>query len=144
MKRFCSSIHDQSNSTQAHIITTTTKKKNKQYEQAGAEIVDTAQVWQSALVTKVRPPTPEEAALLGGRTLISTVQPAQRADLVEAFGKNGATVFGAGVWCGLEIFRGRLDGIPYRPLINHLPSAQQRPPNRPRPAAPHAEPRAGL
>lgn len=71
-----------------------------QYRQAGAEVVDTAAgVWQSTLVTKVRPPSLEEAKMLGGRALISTVQPAQRPDLVEAFQRNRATVFGACVAC---------------------------------------------
>ena len=79
----------------SHRERTPTRPSQTQYQKAGAEVVDTAHVWQSSLVTKVRPPTAEEAQRLDGRALISMVQPAQRADLLEAFQRSGATVFGA-------------------------------------------------
>jgi len=44
-------------------------------------------------VTKVIEPTPEEAALVEDRTLISYIWPAQNKDLVDQLGKQGATVF---------------------------------------------------
>lgn len=47
------------------------------YAAAGAKVVDAAGAWGADLVTHVRPPSPEEAALLQGRTLCSMIWPAQ-------------------------------------------------------------------
>ncbi len=65
------------------------------YEAAGVTIVpDAATLWQEAeIVTKVRPPSEAEAAMLrDGQTLISMFYPGQNADLLEAANKQGATV----------------------------------------------------
>ena len=66
-----------------------------EYQQAGAVIVDEARdLWaQAQLVCKVRPPTPEEAALLTtGKTLISFFWPAQNPELLKQIAAQGATV----------------------------------------------------
>ncbi len=64
------------------------------YVKAGATVVDTAGVWKSNVVTKVRPPSEKEAMLLQDRALISMVQPAQNPGLVKLFQDNKATVLG--------------------------------------------------
>ena len=61
------------------------------YTAAGATIIDDA--WAADIVTKVNPPTLDEAAKLGDRTLLSMVQPAQNGDLVAQLEKQRATVF---------------------------------------------------
>ncbi len=67
---------------------------NAEYEAAGAKVVDAADVWkQSDIVMKLRPPTTEEAAALGDKTLISFVYPAQNTDLVKQLEDQKATVF---------------------------------------------------
>ena len=68
---------------------------DEMYVKAGATVVKSpAEVWASDVVTKVRPPTEAEAGMLGDRMLISMVQPNQNPHLVEAFKRQGATVFG--------------------------------------------------
>ena len=47
------------------------------YEAAGAQIVPADEAWRCAVVTHIRPPTPEEAAKVGDRTLCSMIWPAQ-------------------------------------------------------------------
>ena len=61
------------------------------YAAAGATIIDDA--WAADIVTKVNPPTLDEAAKLGDRTLLSMVQPAQNGDLVAQLEAQKATVF---------------------------------------------------
>ncbi|CAM9474252.1 unnamed protein product [Pylaiella littoralis] len=68
------------------------KCSDKGYEAAGAKIVSKDQVWKSDLVMKVNPPTPEEAALLESRAIMSLFWPAQNKELLEQMAKQGATV----------------------------------------------------
>jgi len=63
------------------------------YEAAGATIVDAKAAWSADFVTKVRIPTPEEAAKVENRTLLSFVQPAQNPELMAQLQGQGATVF---------------------------------------------------
>jgi NAD(P) transhydrogenase len=63
------------------------------YKEAGASITDAAGAWGSDIVTHIRPPSPEEAALVGDRTLLSMVWPAQNKDLVGQLSAQGATTF---------------------------------------------------
>ena len=63
------------------------------YVAAGATIVDRKAAYGAALVTKVTVPTPEEAAMVGDRMLLSFVYPAQNPELLEQFQKQNATVF---------------------------------------------------
>lgn len=54
------------------------------YEQAGATVADTAEVWQSDLILKVNAPQDEEIALMReGSTLVSFIWPAQNPELME-------------------------------------------------------------
>ncbi|CAN7205876.1 Re/Si-specific NAD(P)(+) transhydrogenase subunit alpha [Pseudorhodoferax sp. LjRoot39] len=65
------------------------------YRAAGAEIVpDAATLWSTAdIVFKVRPPTPEEVALMReGGTLIDFIWPAQNPDLMQQLAARRATV----------------------------------------------------
>ncbi|CAN0035672.1 unnamed protein product [Ectocarpus fasciculatus] len=68
------------------------KCSDKGYEAAGANIVGKDKVWKSDLVMKVNPPTPEEAALLESRAIMSLFWPAQNKELLEQMAKQGATV----------------------------------------------------
>ncbi|CBN75197.1 Nicotinamide nucleotide transhydrogenase [Ectocarpus siliculosus] len=62
------------------------------YEEAGATVVKGSEAWKADIVVKVEPPTPEEAALVEARTLISLLFPAQSGDLVKQLEGQGATV----------------------------------------------------
>eukprot|EP00752_Nemacystus_decipiens_P007624 g6814.t1 len=62
------------------------------YEEAGATVVKGSEAWKSDIVVKVDPPTPEEAALVEERTLISLLFPAQNGDLVKQLEGQKATV----------------------------------------------------
>jgi len=67
---------------------------DSEYEAAGAKIVPADEVWsQSDIVMKVRPPTPDEAAMLQDRTLISFLYPSINKDLVKQLEDQKATVF---------------------------------------------------
>lgn len=66
---------------------------NALYEAVGASIVDHETVWKSDIVTKIHPPTLEEAALLENRMLISMIQPQLNEELMEQLQKQGATAF---------------------------------------------------
>ncbi len=50
----------------------------------GAEVVDTAEVWQSSIILKVNAPEEHEIALLNpGTTLVSFIWPAQNPELMQ-------------------------------------------------------------
>lgn len=54
------------------------------FAQAGAEVVDTAEVWQSSIILKVNAPEEHEIALLNpGTTLVSFIWPAQNPELMQ-------------------------------------------------------------
>lgn len=60
--------------------------------QAGAEIVDGANVWHSDIILKVNAPEENEIALLNpGTTLVSFVWPAQNPELMEKLAARGVT-----------------------------------------------------
>ncbi|KZR38975.1 hypothetical protein A3467_16705 [Enterobacter roggenkampii] len=61
--------------------------------QAGAEVVDGADVWQSPVILKVNAPEESEIALLNpGSTLVSFIWPAQNPELMEKLAARGVTV----------------------------------------------------
>ena len=61
--------------------------------QAGAEVVDGADVWQSPVILKVNAPEESEIALLNpGTTLVSFIWPAQNPELMEKLAARGVTV----------------------------------------------------
>ena len=61
--------------------------------QAGAEIVDGAEIWQSPVILKVNAPEESEIALLNpGTTLVSFIWPAQNPELIEKLAARGVTV----------------------------------------------------
>jgi NAD(P) transhydrogenase len=66
---------------------------DKMYSDVGAAIVNTDEAWGCDIVTHIRPPTPEEAAKVGNRTLCSMIWPAQNPDLVSQLSSQGATSF---------------------------------------------------
>lgn len=68
---------------------------NAEYEASGAKIaVNAEDVWkESDIVLKLRPPSPEEAASLEDRTIISFLYPAQNKDLVQQLQEQKATAF---------------------------------------------------
>ncbi|WP_347976168.1 Re/Si-specific NAD(P)(+) transhydrogenase subunit alpha [Microbacterium sp. ProA8] len=62
------------------------------FAQAGATVVDGATAWASPIVLKVVAPTPDEIERLAdGATIIATLSPALRPDLVEALATRGIT-----------------------------------------------------
>lgn len=63
------------------------------YAAAGARIVDEGEAWKAQLVTKVTPPTLDEASRIEGRSLLSMIQPLVNTDLVDKLATQGATVF---------------------------------------------------
>ena len=68
---------------------------DRAYLDAGAAIGDTAAVWASPIIAKIRPPVPEEVSRLSaGQTLISYLYPAQNADLVDALKARGLSAIG--------------------------------------------------
>mmetsp|Transcript_21046 Transcript_21046/g.26576 ORF Transcript_21046/g.26576 Transcript_21046/m.26576 type:complete len:1056 (+) Transcript_21046:151-3318(+) len=68
--------------------------KDSEYEAAGAKIVDPDEIWKdSDVVMKLRPPTTEQAASLGNKTLVSFIYPAQNKELVKQLEDQKATVF---------------------------------------------------
>lgn len=63
-----------------------------EYAVAGATIVDAASAWTSPVVLKVNAPTPAEIdRLADGATIVATLSPALRPDLVEALATRGIT-----------------------------------------------------
>ena len=63
------------------------------YADVGANIVDSKQAWQGEVVTKVRPPSLEEAKLIENRNIMSIIQPRANTELMNQFAKQKATVF---------------------------------------------------
>ena len=62
------------------------------FAQAGATIVDSSTAWASPIVLKVNAPTPAEIdRLADGATIVATLSPALRPDLVEALATRGIT-----------------------------------------------------
>lgn len=62
------------------------------YERAGASIVATADAWASPILLKVNAPTPSEIdRLADGATIVATLSPSLRPDLVEALATRGIT-----------------------------------------------------
>ncbi|MCC2030866.1 Re/Si-specific NAD(P)(+) transhydrogenase subunit alpha [Microbacterium allomyrinae] len=62
------------------------------YAAAGATVVDSATAWASPIVLKVNAPTdPEIDRLADGATIVATLSPALRPDLVEALATRGIT-----------------------------------------------------
>jgi len=62
------------------------------YISSGAEVVPGPEVWKADVITKVRPPSLEEAVLIENRALCSIVQPRQNTDLLDKLVKQKATV----------------------------------------------------
>ena len=61
--------------------------------QAGADVVDGAEVWQSPVILKVNAPQESEIELLNpGTTLVSFIWPAQNPELMEKLAARGVTV----------------------------------------------------
>jgi H+-translocating NAD(P) transhydrogenase len=63
------------------------------YVAAGAEIASPENVWKAQVVTKVRPPTLEEAARVENRAICSIIQPRINTDLLAQLVKQKSTVF---------------------------------------------------
>jgi NAD(P) transhydrogenase len=68
---------------------------NADYEAVGASIASSADELysKSDIILKLRPPTPEEAAKVADKTLVSFVYPGQNKDLVSQLQDQKATVF---------------------------------------------------
>ncbi|CNH54892.1 Re/Si-specific NAD(P)(+) transhydrogenase subunit alpha [Yersinia pekkanenii] len=63
------------------------------YQEAGATITDTTDVWQSVLILKVNAPLEEEIALMrAGSTLVSFIWPAQNPELLQKLAERQVTV----------------------------------------------------
>lgn len=66
--------------------------RNEAYEEAGALLVGADEAWGADVVLRVNPPTEEEIGrLVEGATLIGTLSPAFRPDLVEALAERPIT-----------------------------------------------------
>jgi H+-translocating NAD(P) transhydrogenase len=63
------------------------------YVTAGAEIASPEIVWKSQIVTKVRPPTLDEATKIENRAICSIIQPRVNTDLLAQLVKQKTTVF---------------------------------------------------
>lgn len=62
------------------------------YQEAGASVVETATAWAAPIVLKVNAPTPAEIEhLTDGATIVATLSPALRPDLVESLATRGIT-----------------------------------------------------
>ncbi len=66
---------------------------NDQYVQAGAQIVSGEEAWKAAVVTKIRPPTTDEAKKLENRSIVSIIQPRVNTALLDQLVAQKATVF---------------------------------------------------
>ena len=63
------------------------------YENIGAQITTEDEAWASDIVTKIAPPSSQEAAKVGDRMLLSMVQPPQNEALMQQLQEQGSTVF---------------------------------------------------
>ena len=63
------------------------------YKSIGAQVVSEDEAWKSDIVTKIAPPSSQEAAKVGDRTLLSMVQPPQNDALMQQLQDQGSTVF---------------------------------------------------
>ncbi|MBD8024859.1 Re/Si-specific NAD(P)(+) transhydrogenase subunit alpha [Microbacterium gallinarum] len=62
------------------------------YQESGASVVDSTEAWASPIILKVNAPTPAEIdRLADGATIVATLSPALRPDLVEALATRGIT-----------------------------------------------------
>ncbi|KAL1530826.1 hypothetical protein AB1Y20_001722 [Prymnesium parvum] len=67
---------------------------DSEYVEAGAELVsNAAEAWGADIVLKIRPPSSEELALLGNRTLISLLNPSKNEALLDQLQQQQATAF---------------------------------------------------
>ena len=64
-----------------------------QYKAAGAEMVTGSEAWKSEVVTKVLPPTLEEAKKIESRSIVSIIQPRVNTQLLDQLVKQKAQVF---------------------------------------------------
>lgn len=65
---------------------------DSQYATAGATLADKKKTWSSEIIMKVNAPTDDEIALMTpGTTVIATMSPALKPDLLEALAKRGLT-----------------------------------------------------
>ncbi len=66
--------------------------QDEDYQQAGAKIASSTEVWQSDIVFKVNPPTAEEVTLLkAGANIISILGPAQNEELIKQLAAQNVT-----------------------------------------------------
>ena len=63
------------------------------YVKAGATMVDRKTAFAASFVTKITAPTTEEAKMVGDRTLLSFLWPAQNPDLIKQLQEQKATAF---------------------------------------------------
>ena len=63
------------------------------YVEAGATVASREEAWGAHFVTKINPPTREEAKLVGDRTLLAQINPSKNTELVAQLAGQGATVF---------------------------------------------------
>jgi NAD(P) transhydrogenase len=69
--------------------------QNKDYEQAGAEVVGTKQAFENDILFKIRPPKLHEVEQIPQYgTLISFIQPSHNADLIKQLEKRQVTALG--------------------------------------------------
>ena len=59
------------------------------YKSIGAQVVSEDEAWKSDIVTKIAPPSSQEAAKVGDRTLLSMVQPPQNDALMQQLQEQG-------------------------------------------------------
>jgi NAD(P) transhydrogenase len=65
---------------------------DEMYVKAGANVVTSDEAWKAQVVAKVRPPTPDEAAKIENRAIVSIIQPRQNTELLNQLVKQKATV----------------------------------------------------
>mmetsp|Transcript_81271 Transcript_81271/g.159531 ORF Transcript_81271/g.159531 Transcript_81271/m.159531 type:complete len:1032 (+) Transcript_81271:101-3196(+) len=65
---------------------------DEMYKKAGANVVSAEEAWKAEVVAKVRPPSLDEATKIGGRAIVSIIQPRQNTELMEQLVKQKATV----------------------------------------------------
>ena len=101
------------------------------YVEAGATVASREEAWGAHFITKINPPTREEAKLVGDRTLLAQINPSKNTELVAQLAGQGATVFALDMIPRL-LSRGQTCAAPDRPLA----TAHARTRTRRRPPAP--------